>query len=485
MRPGDDGSPVLPPAPARLFLVGVGGIGMSALAQYLLARGYAVGGSDRLLAGPGRDTLIRQLAGLGVAIFPQDGSGPAAFAPDALVISAAVEPGNADLVAAKGCTVLPRAHCLAQLLSRDGGCQIAVAGSAGKTSVTGWLGSTLRALGRRVLVVNGGTMIEVESALCPGNFLAEPDPEFLVVEVDESDRSLVAFSPHVGIVLNVGTDHYCREDLLRVFGSFLDGCRRACVLHRSLAAALAPHGPRKQRFLFGDAMEPGVEMMAPSDYRPCREGSRFRLGDAGEVVSCQFGRHSATNAAAVVAGLRAAGVDAGGAALSAALGRFPGIRQRFELMGRRLGRPVYHDYAHNVEKIAAAIGTARDAAGAGQLILFQPHGYGPLGFMRKELGRQLARVLGPGDLFALLPVYYAGGSTSFRPTSAEVAAEWSSAGLPAVSLACREDAVGLCPGDFRAFLVLGARDPTLPSFAASLCAPDAGPGGSRAGGASA
>ncbi|NLF17193.1 MAG: UDP-N-acetylmuramate--alanine ligase [Lentisphaerae bacterium] len=463
----------LPPPPARVFLVGLGGIGMSGLAQALQDRGYAVAGSDRLLDGPGRSELVAQLRGLGLAVYPQDGSGPRQERPDVLVTSAAVEAGNPDLEAAPGVPVCPRARALAALLNAGGGCQIAVAGSAGKTSVTGWIAAALRALGRRVMVVNGGYMLDAESAQRPGNYAADADPEFQVVEVDESDRSLVEFTPDVGVLLNIGTDHYGREELLAVFGRFLDQCREACVLPAGLAAELAGHGPARRRLFAPAPAAEATAVVAPSEYEPGPHGAAFVLPGAGRVASTQYGRHSATNAAAVLAALEAAGGAAAPAAMVAALGAFRGIRQRFEYVGQRHGRPVYHDYAHNVQKIAAALDTAREAAGSPVTAFFQPHGYGPLGFMREALAETLREALRPGDRWVFLPVYYAGGSSSFTPTAAAVAAEYAAAGLPASALERRDDAAALLDeagaDAARAILVLGARDPSLPAFAAGLC----------------
>jgi UDP-N-acetylmuramate--alanine ligase len=461
----------LPLPPARAFLVGIGGIGMSGLAQYLQARGYAVAGSDRLLEGPGREDLVGKLRRLGIPVFAQDGSGPRALTPEVLIASAAVEPGNPDFAAVPTVPVCPRARALAALLDRDEGLQIAVAGTAGKTSVTAWLAACLRALGRRVLVVDGGYMLEAESADRPGNFAADPDPEFLVVEVDESDRSLVEFSPHVGVVLNLGTDHYGRDELLGVFGRFLDGCRQACVLPRELAAALAGHGPgRRVCFASGPVADAGV--VYPDGYTPGAQGASFRVSGVGVVSSRMFGHHSAVNAAAVAAALQAAGVSVPPGELCRALGAFRGVRQRFEYVGRTArGIPVYADYAHNAAKIAAAIATAREAAGSPLAILFQPHGYGPLGFMREDLRETLRTALLGQDLLLLLPVYYAGGSTSFSPTSAEVATEYAAAGLSVAAVESRQEALArlaACAGA-KAVLVMGARDPTLPHFAAQVC----------------
>ena len=462
----------MPRPPARAFLVGLGGIGMSGLAQYLQARGYAVAGSDRLLDGPGRQELVDKLRRLGIAVFPQDGSGPREFRPDVLVASAAVEPGNPDFLASPACPVCSRARALATLLDREAGRQIAVAGSAGKTTVTGWLAASLRALGHRVLVVNGGYLIEAESADRPGNFAADPDPEFLVVEVDESDKSLIEFRPQVGVVLNVGTDHYDRAELLTVFGCFLDRCREACVLPADLARELAGHGPNR-RVCFSAEPTSEAAVLCPTAYVPGPRGAAFHIPGAGVVESRQFGYHSAVNASAVAATLQAAGITAPTAALRHALTAFRGVRQRFEFVGTTArGIPVYNDYAHNVQKIAAALNTAREAAGSPLLALFQPHGYGPLGFMREALRETLSRTLRPGDRFILLPVYYAGGSSSFTPTADEIAAEYAVAGLAVQAVKSRADAVPIVANDTaaRAILVMGARDPALPDFAARLCA---------------
>lgn len=461
----------LPLPPARVFLVGIGGIGMSGLAQYLQARGYVVAGSDRQLDGPGRQELVDKLRRLGIAVVPQDGCGAREFRPDVLVASAAVEPGNPDFVACPACPVCPRARALAALLDREAGRQIAIAGSAGKTTVTGWLAAALRALGRRVLVVDGGYLLAAESADRPGNFASDPDPEFLVVEVDESDRSLVEFSPHVGVVLNVGTDHYDRTELLSVFGRFLERCRDACALPADLAPAWTGHGPQR-RVLFA-AGPAAADVLSPSAYRPGPRGAAFHIPGAGVVESRQFGQHSALNATAVVAALHAAGVTAAADALSQALASFRGIRQRFEFVGTTAhGIPVYNDYAHNVQKIAAAMDTAREAAGSPLLALFQPHGYGPFGFMREALREALGQALRPGDRLLLLPVYYAGGSSSFAPTAAEVAAEYAAAGLAVQAVESRAAAGDVIADETaaRAILIMGARDPSLPSFAASACA---------------
>ena len=441
---------------------------MSGLAQMLRRQGHAVAGSDRLLDGPGRTELVAQLHALRIGIFPQDGSGVRATRPAALIASAAVEEGNPDFLAAPDTPRLGRAQALAAALARSGTRQIAVAGSCGKTTVTGWLASALRALGHPVEMVCGGYALECMGPQAPGNYACDPEPVFSVVEVDESDKSLVEFSPALGLLLNVGRDHYEHNELLRVFGEFLDRCAEAIVLPDSLATAFAAHGPAPRRS-FGTAGS--AAQVAYSRYASSAEGIHFDLSDIGPCASGQLGRHSALNAAAVAAALVQLGESP--ARIPAALAAFQGVAQRFQRMDApgQTRIPVYNDYAHNPEKIRAALLTAQEAADGPILAMFQPHGFRPLGFMTEELRAVLAETLRPGDRFVLLPVYYAGGTASFSPTSAEVAADCAARGLPVLAPGSREDLLheaSALAAPARLVLVLGARDPSLPEWTSRL-----------------
>lgn len=465
----------LPPAPARLFLIGLGGIGMSALAQFLRWQGYEVGGSDRELAGPGRDGLYAKLIRQGIRLWPQDGSGVREFKPDLLIYSTAVEEGNPDFAAAAGVPRLHRAAALAAALDRvPGARQIGVAGSCGKTSVTAWLAETLRALGHSVCMIGGGYSHNAVSELYPGNFSADSaTPAWLVCEVDESDGSLTAFRPHLGLVLNIGTDHFDRAKLRDLFSIYLSRCREAVVVQHDLAAELILP-PGRPAVTFSPRPEPGAPAcLAPSGYAAGLDGISFAINGMGTFTARQYGRHSATNAAAVLAALRAAGVAFDPAAWPRALASFRGVARRFDRIGTTPGgAAVFDDYAHNVEKICAALASVQELTPGPVLAIFQPHGFGPFKFMREPLGPALAGQLRPGDGFALLPVYYAGGTTDFKPSSAEVAAELRGRGLSVLDFADKAAAAEFARAsrDFKAVLVLGARDPGLPAWCASLTA---------------
>ena len=454
----------LPPPPARLFLVGIGGIGMSGLAQLLASRGYDVAGSDRGLSEPARQELFAKLQAQGIRLFPQDGSGPRACGPDAFLVSAAIEPGNPDLQVAPNLPVIHRATALSQALDAMRLPLLTVAGSCGKTSVTGWLASALRQLGHRVLVVNGGYCIDCETDTLPGNFSADERPEFLVAEVDESDKSIREFHPDYALLLNVGHDHYDNAELQRVFAAYLAKARRAAVAPAELSSLLPPQLPTA---CFSQQPVPGAAY--PTGYQASPEGISFQISGFGAVNCRQTGLHSAWNAAAILQFLHLVLPNTPADALCQALAAFGGIRQRFEVFPAKGGRYLVNDYAHNPEKIAAAIAAARERFGSPLLLAFQPHGFGPFGFMRDELRSVLQGCLHDGDKLFLLPVFYAGGTAAFKPTSAEVAQDFAANGLP-VTAGERDDVARAFreSSDCRCLLVMGARDASLRTFSAQL-----------------
>jgi len=205
----------MPEKPSHFFLVGIGGIGMSALAQFMKFEGYSVSGSDRDLDGAGRKKLFAQLQQQGIKIYPQDGSGLQVENIDAIVYSSAIEKDNPDFLAGADLPKIHRTSAMAELLNRSGLRQIAVAGSSGKTSVTGWIAVALCNLGFDPVMLNGGYAKDFMSFEYPGNFKAGKD--LVVYETDESDGSLVHFQPDISVLLNVGTDHYEHKQLLEFF----------------------------------------------------------------------------------------------------------------------------------------------------------------------------------------------------------------------------------------------------------------------------
>jgi UDP-N-acetylmuramate--alanine ligase len=325
----------------------------------------------------------------------------------------------------------------------------------------------------------------------------------LVYEVDESDGSLVSFRPDVGVVLNIGTDHYDRAKLLELFATYLGHCKSAGVILDELHAELAlPSALPVHRFApcvvdhrppppHGTYEADGADfVIRPTHYAASPDGISFSLALPSSDLTAsqphsltplpftarQYGRHSATNAAAVVATLQAAGLPYNEGPWRKAVAAFRGVARRFDHVGTtRHGIAVFDDYAHNVEKVCAAIAAAQELSPPtpGLLVIFQPHGYGPFKFMREPLLEALRAQLRPHDTFAFLPVFYAGGTTSFSPKSEEVCAEYAAAGLHVRNFASKAEAeafVAAGADSARTVLVLGARDPALPHWCATLAA---------------
>ena len=411
---------------------------------------------------PGKAELYRGLRRQGIFLYPQDGSGVRAFQPDVIIRSTAIEPGNPDLEAGVGLPLVHRARALSQALSAVDADLIAVAGSCGKTSVTGWVASALRALGEPVLDVNGGYNAGNDPHGMPGNFHADPQPRWLVAEVDESDRSIGEFAPAHGILLNVGNDHYSKEELCEVFASFLKRCQKGAAIVNELRNLAGGLDIPVQYFNAVEGEAP--DALSFENYHTDADGISFDVAGMGHVHSSQSGRHSA-----VLALLRNLGLGKSDEELCRAVEAFQGIRQRFEVVGHLGdGTPLINDYAHNPEKLTAAITTARERFGSPLFLVWQPHGFAPLKFTREALGKALAKLLQPQDRFVMLPVYYAGGNASFTPTSQEVVKDLLALGLPAIACDRPHAESLLHAGKYRAAVVMGARDSSLRDWTIGL-----------------
>ena len=452
---------------ANYHFCGIGGSGMLPLASIVRAHGATVTGSDRSLDAGRLKAKFDYLRGLGIALFPQDGSGLSEG--KTLVTSAAIENDVPDVQKADelGLRRMTRPELLAQLLNAAPQ-SIAIGGTSGKSTVTGMIGWILESMGKKPTVMNGAVMKNFVSAdrLFASSVLG--DHQTFVSEVDESDGSIALYRPTVALVGNVSLDHKSMDELRALFAAFLARATKAVVNlddpeSRAIAESL------KDPIGFG--FDSPNTVLRGRSLKLSDNGCEFMVEVGGErhaVQLSQPGRHNAMNAFAALASVHALGLDISEAAK--ALAGFEGLKRRLEIVGVGDAVTVIDDFAHNPDKMAASLATLTARQGR-LLLLFQPHGYGPLKQMGEELAKVFARGLGSDDLLLIADPVYQGGTVDKSRGSDWLAGAVREAGGQAAHVSDRAEAgrqlvAAAQPGDTIA--VLGARDDTLMEFAASL-----------------
>jgi len=453
------------------FFVGIGGSGMMPLAMILAGRGARVAGSDRSLDSGRLPAKFDDLAARGIALYPQDGSGIVS-ADQIVVASAAVEATVPDMIAAEavGAQRMTRAELLASLFNASAS-RIGVAGTSGKSTVTGMIGWILSTLGRDPTVMNGAVMKNFATADAPFASALVGEGAGFVSEVDESDGSIALYSPEIAVLNNVSLDHKSLEELRALFGDFAAKARVTVVnVGDPEAEALADTMDRAK--LMTVAIDASADLRA-ENLVPERYAIAFDLVSRGERLRVRLGvpgRHNVENALAAIGAAIAAGVSREDAAK--AIEGFKGLKRRFELVGEANGVAVIDDFGHNPEKIAATLDTLHAHLGR-LLLMFQPHGYGPLKVMRRELVEMFAGKLGEDDVLVLPDPVYQGGTTTREVTSADIVADVQAAGRDARHIPARDDAAAALvaaarPGD--RIVLMGARDDTLSLLAQDMVA---------------
>jgi UDP-N-acetylmuramate--alanine ligase len=423
----------------RLHLIGVGGAGMSAYARAAHQLGASVTGSDRA-----DSPFAQSLAAEGVLEFAVGHRGENIPPGEdvEVIYSSAIGDDNLERVAAveRGLTVRPRAALLGELsaLRRT----IAVAGAHGKTTTASMIVSALRGGGLDPGYLIGGTLRET------GRNGDWGSGEWLVVEADESDRSMLSLSVEIAVLGNVELDHHesygSLHELEEVYREFLSHAAQAVIWDRPELLAL-----RDGALLTFDVPSPTLH---PG-------GSRFVYAGV-DVELAVPGAHNARNAAAALTVAELVGVDT--AAAAAALSQFAGAGRRFERLGKSaVGAEIYDDYAHHPTEVAATLAAARTLDARRLIAVFQPHLYSRTRAFAREFGSALALA----DIVAVLDVYAAREhSRDFPGVSGLMVAEATAdaaGGKPTYWLADRDSAVRvlegiLAPGDL--VVVMGAGD---------------------------
>jgi UDP-N-acetylmuramate--alanine ligase len=382
----------------RIHLVGIGGIGMSGIAEVLLNLGFEVSGSDL------RATAVTErLASLGGRIFQGHNAGQVAGA-DVVVVSSAVLPDNPEVAQARGLQVpvIPRAEMLGELMRLK--YALAVAGSHGKTTATSMIAVVLHHAGLDPTVVIGGRLNIFGSNARLGQ------GDYLVAEADESDGSFLKLFPSLAVITNIDAEHMSHfqtmENLDRAFVEFANrvpfyGAAVLCLDDPRVRNIL----PAVERRQITYGFDPAADVRAGEPV-PDGEGSRFEVYARGQALG-PFrlhvpGRYNVQNALAAVA----AGLDLGlpPDVIREGLALFRGVDRRFQTKGVCRGVRVVDDYAHHPTEIRATLAAARSVTRGRVIALFQPHRYTRV----RDLWREFAAAFAGADVLFCTPIYPAG-----------------------------------------------------------------------------
>jgi UDP-N-acetylmuramate--alanine ligase len=381
----------------KIHMIGIGGAGMSGIAEVLKSRGHEVSGSDLK-----ESAYTRRLGEAGITVYIGHAPGQVGDA-DQVVISTAIPKTNLELLEARrrSIPVLPRAAALASILENSR--SVAVAGTHGKTTTTSMTAHVLRSLGENPTALVGGELNDIGSNVAFGR------EDLVVAEADESDRSFLYLRPQAAVVTNVEFDHpdfySSLEDVIETFEKFLaalppDGHLVACA-DDPVCLQLADGAPCPVTTYGITGGDLRAEILGPNSYRLC-DGDEER----GVVELGVYGWHNVLNSLAAAATARWLGHDAYEAALT--LKSFGGVRRRFQLKGERGDVRVVDDYAHHPTELSATLEAARATVGeAGRVIaVFQPHRYSRTRKLYREFGDSFTAA----DAVLITDVYGAGES---------------------------------------------------------------------------
>jgi len=399
-----------PPDKTGLFhIVGIGGIGMSAIAEVMHTRGYRVQGSD-LKDGANLERL--RAHGITCLIGHDPGNIKDATY---LVISSAVKPGNPEFEAAKerGIPIIRRAEMLAELMRPCA--TVSITGTHGKTTTTSLIADLLKAGNLDPTVITGGIINAWGTNARIGK------GEWMVVEADESDGTFIKLPTQIGVVTNIDPEHMdywpSLDALHAAFRQFIDGIpfyglAVACIDHpvvRELLAKLGGAANGRRTLTYGVARDADIRL---TNLRPARDRIVFdaRLGSGvargarmlEDLMLPALGHYNALNALAALAVAAEAGVSDD--AIRAGLAGFSGVKRRFTHVGEWQGVQVYDDYAHHPVEIAAVLRAARVAGDGRVIAVIQPHRYTRL----QALFNEFSACLDDADIALVTPVYSAG-----------------------------------------------------------------------------
>ena len=442
--------------------IGVGGIGMSAIAQVLKEQGHTVSGSDRNYDKQITPYVFSKLLSNGISLHPQNGSGVQENT-DLVVVSSAIEEDNPDIKKARvlGKNIIKRADLLAGMFNRKYG--IAIGGTNGKTTVSCMTGYILDYAGLSPTVIVGGCIKNYIDSFHLGNAKTGTS-DIISIEADESDGSIVLYTPRIAVITNISKDHKSIDEISKMFVSFSENTTETLIINADCPRLKMIEFKHKNIITYGlnnNAMIRAKNIIC----KPFQ--STFEVDSHSFEINLP-GIYNVSNALAAIVVARSLNIN--DRKTAAALREFRGVQRRMDIIGETDGIRIVDDYAHNPEKVMAAINAVK--LGCKRVIaIFQPHGYSPTIFMKEEFINAFINILSPQDVLFMPEIYYAGGTASKNISSADIIKRVKESGKNAFFIEKRTDILPEIKeraqtGD--CILVMGARDNTLTEFCQNI-----------------
>lgn len=442
----------------NVFFIGVAGTGMSAIAQYLAGIGKNVSGSDRFFLPGEKNEIKDKLEAEGIQCFLQDGTGINQQT-DLVVVSTAVEDTVYEVQKAResGIPIIKRSELLAMIANSKR--TIAIGGTSGKSTTSAMLFDILAFAGLQPSIISGAGLVSIINEGKIGNAKVGAG-EWLVIEADESDGSIVQYHPEVGLLLNVDKDHQEIAELINIFGQFKNNTKKLFVVNQSNALSKQLSANRDHDFSIDESIPAGC---LARDFH--QSGFNIQYTISGIPFSINtVGKHNMENAVAASCVANQLGVDL--TVCADALKNYEGIYRRHQVLGEKQGVWLIDDYAHNPAKCAASIAACQYIAPK-VVAWFQPHGYGPTRFLRHDFVKEIAAVLRPGDEIWMSEIYYAGGTAVKDISANDLITDLKNLGCNAFFVADRNKLLAEVRShltDSCVLLLMGARDPGLEQF---------------------
>ena len=440
------------------FFIGIAGSGMSAIAQYLKGNGKNVSGSDRFFQPGVYNEIKEKLEAEGIACFVQNGEG-ITNTTDLIVVSTAIEDTVPEVQKAKqmGIPILKRSELLAIIAA--GKKTIAVGGTSGKSTTSAMLFDILDYAGLHPGIISGAGLVSIIKKGKIGNAIAGTG-DWLVIEADESDGSIVQYKPEIGLLLNIDKDHQEIDELLRIFEIFKNNSKHFIT---NQAHPLAKQFSQNANNDFSAKENAKAGFVAASF---SQQGYTIEFQINGVPFSLNvLGRHNMENAVAASAVAVQLGVSL--ETCAAALKNYEGIYRRHQVYGKKNGVILIDDYAHNPVKCAAAIEACQPIAKK-LIAWFQPHGFKPTKFLRDDFVKEISTSLRPQDEIWMSEIFYAGGTAQKDISAQDLINDISQQGKNAFFAEDRNDFLETVRPHLSedcVILLMGARDPSLEQFA--------------------